>query len=31
MGGACGMHGENINVYIVSVGKPEGIRPFGRP
>jgi len=31
MGWACGMYGENINVYIVSVGKPEGKRPFGRP
>jgi len=23
MGGACGLYGENRNVYIVSVGKPE--------
>ena len=31
MGGACGMYGENRNVYNVSVGKPEGKGPFGRP
>jgi hypothetical protein len=25
------MHGEQRNAYIVSVGKPEGMRPLGRP
>ena len=30
MGGACGTYGER-GVHKVSVGKPEGKRPLGRP
>jgi hypothetical protein len=28
---ACSMHGEKTNAYKVSVGKPQGRRPPGRP
>jgi hypothetical protein len=32
VGGTCGTHGgEGRGVYRVSVGKPEGKRPLGRP
>ena len=31
MGGACGMYGERRGAYRVLVGKPEEIRPLGRP
>jgi hypothetical protein len=31
VGGACGTHGEDRDVYKVLVGKPEGRRPLGRP
>jgi hypothetical protein len=31
MGGACSTYGEKSNAYRVSVGKPEGKRPHGRP
>jgi hypothetical protein len=31
MGGACNSDGEGRGVYRVSVGKPEGKRPLGRP
>jgi hypothetical protein len=31
MGGACSADGEERGVYSVSVGKPEGKRPLGRP
>ena len=31
IGGACIVYGENRGVYRVLVGKPEGMRPFGRP
>jgi hypothetical protein len=31
MGGACSTYGENIGVYRVLVGKPEGNKPLGRP
>jgi hypothetical protein len=31
MGGACGAYVEESGVHRVSVGKPEGKRPFGRP
>jgi hypothetical protein len=31
MGGACSTCGERIVAYRVSVGKPEGKRPLGRP
>jgi hypothetical protein len=31
MGGACSAYGEGRSVYGVSVGKPEGKRPLGRP
>jgi hypothetical protein len=31
MGGACSTDGEEIGVYRVLVGKPEGKRPLGRP
>jgi hypothetical protein len=31
MGGACSTYGERIVAYRVSVGKPEGKRPLGRP
>ena len=30
MGGACGMYGEKVTAYRVSVGKNEGKRPLGR-
>jgi hypothetical protein len=31
MGGECSTYGEGRGVYRVSVGKPEGKRPLGRP
>ena len=31
MGGACSTYGEKRGVYRVSVGKPKGKRPLGRP
>jgi hypothetical protein len=31
VGGACSTNGEERNVYIFLVGKPEGKRPLGRP
>jgi hypothetical protein len=31
MGRACSMHGEEMNAYMVLVGKPEGKRPLGSP
>jgi hypothetical protein len=31
MGRTCGAYGEDIGVYRVLVGKPEGKRPLGRP
>ena len=31
LGGACSAYGERREVYRVSVGKPEGKRPLGRP
>jgi hypothetical protein len=31
MGGSCSTNGENRNTYRLLVGKPEGIRPLGRP
>jgi hypothetical protein len=31
MGRACGAYGEDRGVHRVSVGKPEGKRPLGRP
>jgi hypothetical protein len=31
MGGTCSTYGEGRGVYRVSVGKPEGKRPLGRP
>jgi hypothetical protein len=31
MGGVFKMYGERRSVYRVSVGKPEGKRPLGRP
>jgi hypothetical protein len=31
MGGACSTNGEKMNAYRISVGKPEGKRPLGRP
>ena len=31
MGGACSTYGKKSNAYSVSVGKPEGRRPHGRP
>ena len=30
-GGACSMYGEGRGAYGVLVGKPEGMRPLGRP
>jgi hypothetical protein len=30
-GGACSTNGEKRNAYRISVGKPEGKRPLGRP
>jgi hypothetical protein len=29
MGMTCRIHGEKVNAYRVSVGKPEGKRPLG--
>jgi hypothetical protein len=31
MGRACSTNGEKRNAYRISVGKPEGKRPLGRP
>jgi len=31
MGGACSTYEERRGVYRVLVGKPEGMRPLGRP
>jgi len=31
MGVACSAYGERRDVYRVLVGKPEGMRPLGRP
>jgi len=31
MGRACSTYGERIVAYRISVGKPEGKRPLGRP
>jgi len=31
MGGACVMHGRDEKRINISVGKPEGKRPLGRP
>jgi hypothetical protein len=31
LGGACSTYGSRRGVYSVYVGKPEGMRPFGRP
>jgi hypothetical protein len=31
VGGTCGTHVEGRGVYKISVGKPEGKRPQGRP
>jgi hypothetical protein len=31
MGGACSVNGKRRGVYRVLVGKPEGMRPLGRP
>jgi hypothetical protein len=31
MGGAYSTHGDKRNAYRISVGKPEGKRPLGRP
>jgi hypothetical protein len=31
VGGTCGKHGREGEVYKVLVGKPEGKRPLGRP
>jgi hypothetical protein len=31
MGGSCSTNGEKRNAYRLSVEKPEGIRPLGRP
>jgi hypothetical protein len=31
MGRACSTNGEKRNAYKILVGKPEGIRPIGRP
>jgi hypothetical protein len=31
VGGTCGTHGERRSVDRVSVGRPEGKRPLGRP
>jgi hypothetical protein len=31
VGRACGTHWEEIKVYRVLVGQPEGKRPYGRP
>jgi hypothetical protein len=31
MDGACSKYGERRGIYRVLVGKPEGMRPLGRP
>ena len=31
VGGVCGAHGKGRVVHRVLVGKPEGMRPLGRP
>jgi hypothetical protein len=31
MGRACSTNGEKRNPYGIMVGKPEGMRPLGRP
>jgi hypothetical protein len=31
MGGACSADREERGVYMVSMGKPEGKKPLGRP
>jgi hypothetical protein len=31
MGMVCSMNRERSNAYMISVGKPEGSRPLGRP
>jgi hypothetical protein len=31
MGGPCSRNGEKRNSYRILVGKPEGMRPLGRP
>jgi hypothetical protein len=31
MGRACSTNGANRNAYTALVGKPEGMRPLGRP
>jgi hypothetical protein len=31
MSGACSMYGKRRSAYRVSVGKPEGNKPLGRP
>jgi hypothetical protein len=31
MSRACSTNGEKRNVYIILVGKQEGMRPLGRP
>jgi hypothetical protein len=31
MGRTCSTNGEKRNAYRISVGKPEGKRPLGRP
>jgi hypothetical protein len=31
MGKACSTHGAKMNAHRISVGKPEGKRPLGRP
>jgi len=31
MGVVCGTHGRDENAFIISVRKPEGKRPLGRP
>jgi hypothetical protein len=31
MGRGCGTNGDKRNAYRISVGRPEGKRPLGRP
>jgi hypothetical protein len=31
MGGVCSTNGEKRNAYRILMGKPEGMRPLGRP
>jgi hypothetical protein len=31
MGGACSTNGDDMNAFMIFVGKPEGKRPLGRP